>query len=459
MEDGNPLWRLLIIIALIAVEAVMTSAKEALESVNDTSLEKKSKESLKWEKKYQRVRTLLSMEEWYIDTAQVVVGTINIAIGALYSTRLMTHSRQLMTLLHISEYSRLVNMIFLVLFTIVLLLSAILLGRVIPAKLTAINPEKIALNTAGFMLFFIALLKPFLYLMDGTARLLFRIMQINPKDLEDNVTEEEIISIVNEGFEQGVLEDNEVEMISNIIELDDKEVRDVMTNRRKVVSVSTELSIGEALRFMLGERYSRFPLYEGERDNVVGVLHFKDVAQHYIAGEDGAVTLKEIAREAYFVPDTQSVDTLFEDMQLKKIHMAIAVDEYGQMAGVVALEDILEEIVGNILDEYDEDERMILKQGTSRYVMRGMAPLDEVEDALGIDLKQEEYDFDTLNGFLITQLGRLPSDDEKPVVHYEGYRFHVLDAKNNMVRTVRVVKEQEPNKALSKPREGERGVL
>lgn len=456
MEDGNPLWRLVIIAVLIAVEAVMTSAKEALEAVNENSIEKKSKESMKAEKKCRMVQKLLDMEEWYIDTAQVVAGTINIGIGALYSTRLLIHSSQLMKLLKMDGFGRLETSVFIVLFTIILLFAVILLGRVIPARLTAVNPEKIAMNTAGFMLFFIALLKPFLYLMDGAARLLFKIMQINPKDLEDNVTEEEIISIVNEGFEQGVLEDSEVEMISNIIELDDKEVRDVMTNRRKVVSVSTELSLGEALKFMLGERYSRFPLYEGERDNVVGVLHFKDVAQHYVAGEDGLVTLKEIAREPYFVPDTRSVDTLFEDMQRKKIHMAIAVDEYGQMAGVVALEDILEEIVGNILDEYDEDERMILKQGTSRYVMRGMAPLDEVEDALGINLEQEEYDFDTLNGFLITQLGHLPGDEEKPVIHYGGYRFHILDAKNNMVRTVRVVKEQEPNKRFVKSREEER---
>ena len=443
MEDSNPWYRVGIILVFIIIEAIVVSAKKALESVNENSIRKAAEDDKTLEKKMKRVLKFLEKEEQYINTAQFLICTINVIIGILYSNRLIKHASKVTFSLGMQTYQEIANVIWLILFTTLLLLIVIVFGSVIPLKLTILNPEKIALHTSGVFNFFYVILRPFILLLDKISKLFFWILRINPEDLEDNVTEDEIISIVNEGFEQGVLEDNEVEMISNIIELDDKEVRDVMTNRRNVVSISTELSLKEALTFMIGERYSRFPLYEEERDNIVGVLHFKDVTQHYLAGEDGKVSLKEIAREPYFVPDTQSVDTLFDDMQLKKIHMAIAVDEYGQMAGVVALEDILEEIVGNILDEYDIDERLIIKQGNNRYIMRGMAPLDEVEDELNINMEQEEYDIDTLNGFLISIIGHLPGNDEKPVIQYEGYRFHVLDAKNNMIRTVKVVKEKE----------------
>lgn len=417
MDDGNPLWRIGIILILIMIEAIVSSAKKALELVNENSIKKLQREENAWKVKSERLLHLLEDESKYVDTAQFLVCSINILIGLLCSEDF-------------------------VVVTIIMVLTAVLFGTIIPSRMTVANPEVIALNTSIILSFLHGLFYPFVFLFNKLCQFIFFILRISPEDLQDNVTEDEIISIVNEGFEQGILEDSEAEMISNIMELDDKEVRDVMTNRRNVVSISTKLSLGEALKFMLEDRYSRFPLYEGEKDNVIGVLHLKDVTQHYIAGEDQSVSLKQIAREPYFVPDTQSVDTLFEDMQLKKIHMAIAVDEYGQMAGVVALEDILEEIVGNILDEYDEEERMVLKQGSNRYVMRGMASLEEVEEVLGIDMEQKDYDMDTLNGFLISRIGRIPGDHEKPVVYYEGYRFHVLDAKNNMIRTVRVVKEQ-----------------
>lgn len=443
MEDSHPWYQMGIILVFIIIEAIVVSAKKALESVNENSIRKAAEDDKTLEKKMRRVLRFLEQEEQYINTAQFLKCTINIIIGLLYSQRLINHATKATDALKLPTYQGILSISSIVALTIVLLLAVILFGSVIPLKLTILNPEKIALNTSGILNFFYIVLRPFMIFLDKLSKLFFWILRINPEDLEDNMTEDEIISIVNEGFEQGVLEDNEVEMISNIMELDDKEVRDVMTNRRKVVSVSAELSLSEALNFMIKERYSRFPLYEEERDNIVGIVHFKDVTQHYLNGEDGKIPLKEIAREPYFVPDTQSVDTLFDDMQLKKIHMAIAVDEYGQMAGVVALEDILEEIVGNILDEYDEDERLIIKQGNNRYIMRGMAPLDEVEEELNIDMEQEEYDIDTLNGFLISIIGHLPGNDEKPVIRYEGYRFHVLDAKNNMIRTVKVVKEKE----------------
>ncbi|MDK2808816.1 MAG: magnesium and cobalt exporter, family [Clostridiales bacterium] len=440
MEDGNPLWLIGVILLLIAVEAIIVSARRALLSVNETGIRKELEENHTLEKQIKRVLLILDKEDAYLKAAQVVIGATNLIMGILFARGLV--------LIGMMIPKRVTSLVLLFCISVCLLLVIILLSSVIPEKLAIRNPRQIALSTSRFFQLCYLITLPFVYFLDTIAKLIFWVIRINPDDFLDNVTEDEIISIVNEGFEQGVLEDNEVEMISNIIELDDKEVRDVMTNRRKVVSIDAKLTLKEAMEFMLGERYTRFPLYEDERDNIIGILHFKDVTQHYIMGDKDSISLREIAREAYFVPDTQSVDTLLGTMQKDKIHMAIAVDEYGQMAGVVALEDILEEIVGNIMDEFDEDERMIIKQGNSRFIMRGMAALEEVEDELDISMQREDYDIDTLNGFLISFIGHLPADDEKPVIRYKGYRFHVLEAKNNMIRTVRVVQEKE---SVNKP--------
>lgn len=396
MEDGNPLY-IGLLTAFIIIEAVVTSAKTAFEDSNEE-------------------------KERYLNTLSLFLTLLNMGIGVL-----AVHLMQL------SLWKK-------ILFGFFLVFMVMLFGTVLPEKLTRRNTEKMRNRYKKALEILSNMILPFTFLLEAVTRGILFLLRIRPEDLADNVTEEEIISIVNEGSRQGVLEDNEVEMISNIIELDEKEVRDVMTHRRKVISVSTEMTVEEAVKFMLDESYSRYPLYEGEKDNIVGVLHLKDLTRYYVTKRDKNVSLKEIAREPYFVPDTQAVDTLFDYMQKNKIHMAIAVDEYGQMAGIVAMEDILEEIVGNIFDEYDIDERMIIKQGNNGYIMKGLTPIEEVEETLGIEILQD--DFDTLNGWLISLLGHLPRDKEKSVVTAEGYRFQIIDAKNNMIRHVKVVKEE-----------------
>lgn len=396
MDDGNPLYIGLLAV-FILIEAAVSSAKAAFEDSNEEN-------------------------ERYLNTLSLLLLLLNMGIGVLA--------------VHLSGMelgAKIAAGVF-------LLFAVMLFGVMVPVKLTRRDTEKARNTYEGALKILSNIILPFMVLLEAGTRGILSLLRVKPEELNDNVTEEEIISIVNEGSRQGVLEDNEVEMISNIIELDEKEARDVMTHRRKVISVSTEMTIEEALKFMLDESYSRYPLYEEEKDNIVGVLHLKDLTRAYVMGRDKKVSLKEIAREPYFVPDTQPVDTLFDDMQKKKIHMAIAVDEYGQMAGIVAMEDILEEIVGNIFDEYDIDERMILKQGNNRYIMKGLTPMEEVEEALGIELLQD--DFDTLNGWMISLLGHLPGDKEKASVTAAGYRFQIIDARNNMIRNVKVVKEE-----------------
>ncbi len=254
---------------------------------------------------------------------------------------------------------------------------------------------------------------------------------------EENIIEEEIMHIVNDGHEQGYIEQKEAEMISNIFEFGDKEAKEIMTFRQKIIGVDVTMSLEEAVYFMLDESHSRYPLYEDDLDNIVGVLYFKDVVTCYLKKED--VTLREIARPAFFTHDTIRIHDLLRQMQEEQIHMAIVLDEYGQTDGIVALEDIIEVIVGDIYDEYDEEEEEITKlNGMDSYLIQGMTRLDEVEELLGIEFPEE--DIETLNGFLLYRLGHLPESGEDIEIRYGGYVFKPIDIHDNMIKQVKVSK-------------------
>lgn len=249
---------------------------------------------------------------------------------------------------------------------------------------------------------------------------------------------DEIKQMVSEGHEKGALEADEAKMINNIFDFGDKEAADIMTHRKNIVGVEINMPFNEAARLMLKERFSRYPVYEGDIDNVVGILHLKDLLRAAMKYGENSATVRKSMRPPYFVPDTQNIDTLFKEMQKKKMHMAVVVDEYGQTSGIVAMEDILEEIVGNIFDEYDVEEGFIQKSGADTYIVKGEAPLDELSETLGVIYDEDE--FDTLNGLMIAKLEHIPAEDEKVVLKMNGYEYRVLCVKNNMITSVEVRK-------------------
>lgn len=256
---------------------------------------------------------------------------------------------------------------------------------------------------------------------------------------EDNEYEEEIMNIVNEGHEQGAILEGEAKMITNIFEFGDKDVTDVMTSRKKIDAIEVSTSVEKALHSMLEKPFSRYPLYEEDIDNIVGVLYLKDVIDAYLNKKDAK--LCEVAREPFFVHQTMNLSVLFQEMQTKKIHMAIVIDEYSQTEGLVSMEDMLEVIVGNIWDEYDIEDRNITKLGWADiYLVRASTRLEELEDILGIKFDVE--DIETLNGFLIDHLGHLPEDNEEIEIIYEGYSFQSVDIHDKMIRQVKVEKRK-----------------
>lgn len=262
------------------------------------------------------------------------------------------------------------------------------------------------------------------------------------KSKDENVTEEDIMTMVNEGHEQGVLESSEAEMITNIFEFDDKEASDIMTHRKNIIALDGSMTVKDAARFVLKEgKNSRFPVYGKDLDDIIGTVHMRDVLVHAENVQESRMAIANVPgvmRPAHFIPETRNINSLFKEMQSQKIHMEIVIDEYGQTAGLVTMEDILEEIVGNIMDEYDVDEEFIVQSGDG-LLMSGMTPLEDAQEALGITFPEEDLDtYDTINGLLISRLDRIPQEEEQPEVRYMGLLFEVVKVENKMIHSVRV---------------------
>jgi putative hemolysin len=258
---------------------------------------------------------------------------------------------------------------------------------------------------------------------------------------DDDYAEEEIISLVNESHEQGFLLDSEVEMIQNIFEFGDKDAKDIMIHRKSMIAIDGNLSYYDAVSFIVESGKSRFPVYVDDVDNVIGILLIKDAFALAQQNEIFRTSIKDIPgliREAVFIPESLTINNLFQKMQTEKIHMCIVVDEYGQTSGIVAMEDILEEIVGNIEDEHDEEEDVVFLQSDGSYTVDGLTEFSDILEV--IDLPIDEDAFDTLNGYLVSLLEEIPSDGEQYVLKADGYQFEICNVEERIIREVRISK-------------------
>lgn len=260
--------------------------------------------------------------------------------------------------------------------------------------------------------------------------------------LNEEAFEEDLISKIREGHAQGVLSAREVTMIRNIFAFADKDVKDIMQHRSNIVAIDGESTMRDTMEQMVDNHYSRYPVYIKNLDNIIGIVHIKDVLRYVVEEHDMDIKLRDLeymVRRVIFVPQTHSIDTLLAQMQHRKNHMILVQDEYGQTCGLLSMEDVIEEIVGNIQDEYDDEDEPVARLGDGVYMMQGATPLDTVADTLGIDLANEESE--TLNGFLLEKLGRIPQDHESFDVSAEGYHFHVIDVEHMVALGVRITRE------------------
>lgn len=452
MDDGGPTASIMIYVVLLLVDMFFYGFGAALSSLNEKEIERRAEEDK--DKKAIRLKAIIGHPAKYENTVQLIISLINVVIGAVHLVMLLhvvAEGLQFITQRQLGLTGIPMGVIMAVaavLSTILLLYITLTLGVLLPKKLAERNPERWAYVCIGPVSFIMKLFTPFIGLVSATTGGILRIFGINPSTDSGDVTEEEIINMVNEGHEQGLIQASEAEMISNIFEFGDKEAQDIMTNRKNIVAIDAETTLRNAITFMLEGKNSRYPVYEENIDHIIGILHLKDAMRFHVDDSRADCPLRELEglmREPRFVPQTKNIDELFQEMQAEKLQMVIVVDEYGQTDGLLAMEDILEEIVGNILDEYDEDSEHIEEKNEDEYVIEGRTPLEELEERFNISFENET--FETLNGFLISRLDKIPEPDEEFDVDYGGYNFKILSVENKMIQSVLVTRLPEEAEA------------
>lgn len=451
MDDGGPTASIILFIALILTDMFFYGFGSAINNLNMKEIEKKAKEEN--DKKSCRLAAIAEHPARYVNMVQIIVTLINIVMGSFYLGIWLRGMRRLVAVYikpDTSEAAALgagvTGALTMVLAVAVLIYILLTFGVLLPKRLAARYPEKWAYLCINPVYCVMKVMAPFTWLVTTSANGILKLFGMKVEDDLADVTEEEIISMVNEGHEQGVLLATEAEMITNIFEFGDKEAHDIMTHRNHIVAVEGDMPLKEAMAFMLDANNSRFPVYDENIDHIIGILHLRDAMRFHASKEDSNLPVKEmegLLREAVFIPETKNIDALFQMMQSSKTQMVIVVDEYGQTSGLIAMEDILEEIVGNILDEYDEDEEYIeATDNADEYIIEGKTPLEELEERFHIFFKEEE--FETLNGFMISKLDKIPEENEDFDIDVGDYNFKILSVENKMIQSVLVTKIKQP---------------
>ena len=413
----NPFLCFFIVVVLILADSMQMAYFTAVSSVSDSDLEQ-NEENREW------------LREPGLSRIKHARGNSLKLIRSVVFWQILTAAQCSMVLWTLWENNRFLT----ALFTAALVF---LFGAALPGLLARWFRLKAACVLSGPCTILYAVSVPFTVPLSFAASLPARIAGIDPKRLEDEVTEDEIISMVNEGQEQGAIDTDEAEMITNIFELDDKQAHDIMTHRGDIRCLDTSVTLDEAIRYMVSTPNSRFPVYEGSIDNIPGALYLKDAMCFHLKEQYHEQSIGEIPhllREVKFVPETTNVDDLFREMQESRKQMAIVVNEYGETSGLVTMEDILEEIVGNILDEYDREEKLIARSRDGRLRMNGKALLEDVWKVLGTTVDQDDYD--TLSGYLTPKLGHIPTDEDRGEVIVDealGYQFRILSVSGKMI--------------------------
>ncbi|WP_019176155.1 hemolysin family protein [Methanomassiliicoccus luminyensis] len=314
----------------------------------------------------------------------------------------------------------------------------IVIGELVPKSLAILNAEKFATATAMPLVYFYRLTYPIMWLFNTATNGLLKLMGYSAvSDGHENAhSDEELQMLVEDSYKHGLIDKTEYTYVDNIFEATDKVVRDVMMPRPDMVCLFKGDGADKMIETAIREKYTRYPVCEGSRDNVVGFINIRDVYEKRIQGNP--FTVEGLIRPIIIVPDSMPINDLLKKFQKEKENIAVVIDEYGGTAGLVTMEDILEEIVGSLCDEYDEEEKEIEPLDDHTFLVKGLVDLDKVCDITGVCLPSDEYD--TLNGFLIAKLGRIPTVKERPVIQHEGVEFAIEKMAKNRILSVRITK-------------------
>ena len=444
MDDGsNPIAGCIIFLIFILLNGIAYGFGTAIQQVGENEVKK---EAAGGDKRSAWLLRMLERPAALINTILVVSTLLSIISGFFLIHSFSGYVYDLLQMIPFASdlNSRLVSILASVLVVLAGLILLLAFGILIPKKICAHHADRAVYVLLKPIRFLVGFFRPVVAATMGLADLVVRLLGMDPHKSGDDVTEDEIIGLVDEAHEQGVIQESEAEMIQNIMEFSDKDAKDIMTHRKNIEAFDEEETLKEVVDRMLEGHNSRYPVYNENIDNIQGIIHFKDAMYQLTRNSCGDRMLKEIPgliRTVGFIPETRSIDNIFKAMQSKKAHMAVVVDEYGQTAGIVTMEDILEEIVGDILDEYDENDDYIQPQYDDSILMDGLTPLDQVGAVLNADFSDIE-EFETLNGYLTSLLGHIPTRKDREV-EARGFLFQILSVEHNTIQKVRVEKLQE----------------
>ena len=428
-DANNIIPQLVIIAVLIIINGFFAMSEMAVISANKTKLEIFAKDG---NKKALMVQKLQDNQTNFLSTIQV-----GITLAGFFSSAIAAGGiADLLSSWLISLNVPYASSIAVVVITLMLSFITLILGELFPKKLALAFPEKIAMKVAKSINLVRILTIPFVKLLSGTCDLIAKIVRLNKYLVEDKVSEEEIISVVEEGVEDGTLDVEKQKMIESVLKFNDLTATDIMTPRIKVFMIDVEEPISEYINDIFEKKFTRIPVYKDTRDNIIGLIHVKDLMQEIIEKGIDNVKMDKVMRKPLYVRDLMKINKLFQIMKDTKNQIAILLDEFGGVSGIATMEDIVEEVVGNIYDEYDDEEKNIIKINDNEYLVNGATPVQEINRDLDLDLDEENVNYDTIGGLILNALDSFPSGGE--VLIHKNIEIVVQKVKNKKIEKVKL---------------------
>ncbi len=427
------LGQIFILVILILINAFFAATEIAYISLNDAKIEKQAKEG---NKKAKQIEKMLKTPSKFLATIQIgitLAGFLSSAFASdAFANILAPVLNNIMPILSVETWKA----ISIIIITIILSFFTLIFGELVPKRIGMKNAEKVSFFSIGIIRAISIIAAPFVKFLTFVTNSISKLLGIGENE-EETVTEEEIKMMIDQGKEKGTIEEDEKELLNNVFEFNDIVVSEIMTHRTDIFAIDQNTSLAELLEEISSEdyKYSRIPVYDETIDEIQGIIYIKDVLKNI---NKKTLKVKNIMKKAYFVPQNKMIDELFKEMQKNKMQMAIVLDEYGGTAGLITMEDILEELVGDIYDEYDEVEEEYKKIDENTYILSGSMTIYDVNKLIDADIP--EGDYDTLSGFLQEEMGRIPQEEEKPIIETKNVTYKIEEYEDKRIVKVKVCK-------------------
>lgn len=424
--------QLVILAILILLNAYFAATEIAYISLNDAKISKQAKEG---NKKAKQIESMLKNPSKFLATIQIGITFAGFLSSAFASDAFADDLAPIL-----NNWFPFISLdiwkgIAIIIITMILSFFTLVFGELVPKRLAMKYYEKIAYATIGVIKTISIFTLPFVKLLTISTNMISKIFGVSEAE-EEIVTEEEIKMMIDEGEENGTIEQEEKELLNNVFAFNDIIVSEVMTPRTDIFAIEIDEDINELLDKIDEYKYSRIPVYEDNIDNIEGILFIKDILK--VIKDGRYINIREIMREPYFIPESKEIDELFRELQKSKQQMAIVIDEYGGTAGLITMEDIIEELMGNILDEYDDEEVEYKKLDENTYILSGSSTVYDIKKIFSVDIPDGDYE--TLSGYLLEKLGRIPEENEHPVIEDEQLTYKIEEYEDKRIKSVKVCK-------------------